>query len=81
MGKAEHFNDKLGWWLHCQQEIFKDPGTQEEIYHLIELAEENSGITDEERLLMKNIFKGMLKLSFILNNNPLEADKLIQYLQ
>ena len=80
MGKAEKFNDKLGWWLDCHKEIFKQPEMQEDIYNLIELADTNPNITDEEKQLMKNLFQGMLKLSFIMNNNPFETEKLIKYL-
>ena len=77
---AVTFNDKLGSWLEFHKEMFENSNIQENIYDLIQLVEHTTIINEDERELQKQLLTGMLKLSFVLNNNPKETEKLISYL-
>ncbi len=76
-----NFNEKLGSWLNAQRQIFESQNIQEALFEIIERVEEIGELTSEEKNLIKKISTGMMKLSFIINNNPSETGKLIQYLQ
>lgn len=75
------FNEKLSDWLSSQQTVFEDKNAQENLFRIIRYKDRFSGFTDDEEILMKKIFEGMMELSFIINNNPSQTGKLIQYLQ
>ena len=76
-----NFNEKLGSWLNAQRQNFENQNIQEALFEIIERVEEIGELTSDEKMLIKKISTGMMKLSFIINNNPSETGKLIQYLQ
>lgn len=79
MDTLSDFQDELGWWLSDARDFFKEQKIQKELFNITNFAE--SGELDEnEILLIKKVFSETLKLSFILNNNPENVEKLINYL-
>ena len=80
MGNISEFNSKLAEWLETQQEFFKDHNVQEYLFDISESIKKNSGMMPEEQELICKIATSMMKLSFVINNNPEHTDKLISYL-
>lgn len=76
-----NFNDEIGWWLSCQIELFKENDVQKALYEIeSEHLKHFPDITEREQNILKEVIPNALKLSFILKNNPKEAEKLVNYL-
>lgn len=79
MDTLSDFQDELGWWLSDARDFFKEQKIQKELFNMTNFAE--AGELDENEILLINkVFSETLKLSFILNNNPENVEKLINYL-
>lgn len=76
-----NFNEKLGSWINSQRQNFENQNIQEALFEIIERVEEIGELTSDEKMLIKKISTEMMKLSFIINNNLPQTEKLIQYLQ
>jgi hypothetical protein len=75
------FNFKLGSWLNSQQQFFTNLNIQEELFNINETVNNVNEFSEKEKDMIKTMSASFLKLSFIINNNPSKAEKLIQYLQ
>ncbi|ANF51765.1 hypothetical protein A0O34_15175 [Chryseobacterium glaciei] len=75
------FNFKLGSWLNSQQQFFANQNIQEELFNINETVSKIDEFSEKEKDMIKTMSSSFLKLSFIINNNPSKAEKLIQYLQ
>lgn len=81
MENSIDFNFKLGSWLNCQQQFFNNQNIQEELFNINETVSKIDEFSEKEKDMIKTMSSSFLKLSFIINNNPSKAEKLIQYLQ
>ncbi|HAD79026.1 MAG TPA: hypothetical protein DCF99_05980 [Flavobacteriaceae bacterium] len=75
------FNEKLAVWLAGQNQLFDNQSMQEEVFALIDNDLEHGCLDEEAKQLILKILKSTLSLSFILKNNPKDAEKLINYLE
>lgn len=81
MENRNEFNEKIGGWLEDQKFYFQDKNIQEQLFVIINSDERYGEFTPEEQEIMKEVFISFMKFSFIINNNPSQTEKLIQYLQ
>lgn len=81
MEKKQTFSYKIGWWLEDVKYFLEgDSNIQESLYNLqSELGELD--IDEHEASLLNNTISYMMKLSFVIKNNPEKIDKFVKNLQ
>lgn len=81
MDNRREFSIELGDWLEGIQLDFEGKKLQKQMFRIITEQGAIDCMSDEEKSLVKSVFENTMRLSFIINNNPSETEKLIKYLQ
>ncbi|SDE57271.1 hypothetical protein [Riemerella columbipharyngis] len=75
------FEVKLSSWLSTQLDFFDNASIQEKIFDIMEMVDIIGFFNEKETMLLKDVLKSYLKLSFILKNHPDKTEKLINFLK